>query len=62
MRIGTLFYTTILFFCPAEEFHGIPDKNRDFSIQFFCPGYISLLNIVASPSYTEYHWGTLIAL
>ena len=36
----------------AEVFHGIPDKNRDFSNQFFCPGYISLVNIVALPFYT----------
>ncbi len=35
MRIGTPFHTTILFFVRAEELHGIPEKNRDFAIQFF---------------------------
>ncbi len=46
MRTGTVypdgeayrgpFYTTILFFVVrAEVFHGIPEKNQDFAIQFF---------------------------
>ena len=42
MRIGIHFYTTIFFVVPAVVFHslprlcgGIPDKNRDFAIQFF---------------------------
>ena len=36
MRIGTSFNTTLLFIIVrAEVFHGIPEKNRDFAIQFF---------------------------
>ncbi len=29
---------------------------------FFCPGCEAMSSIVASPSCTAYHWGTLIAL
>ena len=35
MRIGTHFYITIFFVVRADVFHGIPEKNRDFAIQFF---------------------------
>ncbi len=43
-----LLYNHTFFVVRAEEFHGIPDKNRDFAIQFFCPSYIPMVNIVAS--------------
>ncbi len=51
MRIGTVY----------------PDREayRDPSIQpyfFVVPAEVFQLGIVASPSCTEYHWGTLIAL
>ncbi len=39
-RIGTLLYNHVYFVVPAEEFHGIPDKNRDFAIQFFVQAII----------------------
>ena len=32
VKNGVCFF---IFFVRAEEFHGIPDKNRDFAIQFF---------------------------
>ena len=45
MRIGTVYpdreanwdpsLQPFFFFVRAEEFHGVPEKNRDFAIQFF---------------------------
>ncbi len=46
--------------CPGCEAMGIPEKSG-FRKYIFCPGFISLLNIVASPSCTKYLWATLIA-
>ena len=73
---GTPFYTPVPVFVvraevrsEAEVFMAFPGKNRDFAIQVFCPGYISLIIIVAQPFYTtvffvraeEFH-GNIVAL
>ncbi len=49
------------FCCPGRSISWYSRKKSGFLNSVFCPGYISLVNIVASPSCTEYHWGTLIA-
>ncbi len=56
------FYTTIFFCCPSRSISWHSRKKSGFRNTVFCPNYISILNIVASHSCTEYLWGTLIAL
>ena len=70
MRIGTVYPDREAYRDPSiqpfflsglKNFMAFP-KKIGISQYSFCPNYISFLNIVASPSCTEYHWGSLIAL
>ena len=57
-----VFIQPCFFCCPGESISWRSRKKSGFRNTVFCPNYISLLNIVASPSCTEYQWATLIVL